>query len=227
VILNERLRNVPVTSLQDTARYKYYLYEPAWVRGQKSLEQYVSEYVNKVTLQKTPVGSYNLLLLPEQLRTMIGPKKEYQGVAMPQVVDAQRANASIQQWYGEYSLPAAPYIVKAGESLQEYHQKNGKLDDKSQIFLQNRYKNGYILVNFDMESIRDGKLNEPHLQYIHAPEMNKMIGNVKRKNQWEMEGFQSKVQDAYGNTFELKDGDVVLYHANKSSRDDFQSRVTH
>ncbi|HEY4391046.1 MAG TPA: DUF5704 domain-containing protein, partial [Paenibacillus sp.] len=227
VILNERLRNVPLTSLQDTATYKYYLYEPAWVRGQKSLEQYVSEYVNKVTLQKTPVGSYNLLLLPEQLRTMIGPKKEYQGVAMPQVVDAQRANASIQQWYGEYSLPAAPYIVKAGESLQEYHQKNGKLDDKSQIFLQNRYKNGYILVNFDIESIRDGKLNEPHLQYIHAPEMNKVIGSVKRKNQWEMEGFLSKVQDAYGNTFELKNGDVVLYHANKSSRDDFQSRVTH
>jgi len=227
VILNERLRNVPLTSLQDTASYKYYLYEPAWVRGQKSLEQYTNEYVNKVTLQKTPVGGYNLLLLPEQLRTMIGPKKEYQGVAMPQVVDAQRANASIQQWYGEYSLPAAPYIVKAGESLKEYHQKNGKLDDKSQIFLQNRYKNGYILVNFDIESIRDGKLNEPHLQYIHAPEMNKMIGNEKRKNQWEMEGFQSKVQDAYGNMFELKDGDMVLYHANKSSRDDFQSLVTH
>ena len=227
VILNERLRNVPVTSLQDTAKYKYYLYEPAWLRGQKSLEQYVSEYVDKVTLQKTPVGSYDLLLLPEQLRTMIGPKKEYQGVAMPQVVDAQRANASIQQWYGEYSLPAAPYIVKAGESLQEYHRKNGKLDNKSQIFLQNRYKNGYILVNFDIESIRDGKLDEPHLQYIHAPEMNKVIGGVKRQNQWEMEGFQSKVQDAYGNTFELENGDVVLYHANKSSRDDFQSRVTH
>ncbi|MDQ0087456.1 hypothetical protein J2T12_000850 [Paenibacillus anaericanus] len=44
---------------------------------------------------------------------------------------------------------------------------------------------------------------------------------------WEMEGFQESVLDSYNNQFQLTQGDVVFYLANKSSRDDFQSTVTH
>ncbi|MNC73141.1 hypothetical protein D3C75_1242920 [compost metagenome] len=49
----------------------------------------------------------------------------------------------------------------------------------------------------------------------------------KYKNQWLMEGFQNKIVDAYGNSFQLKDGDVAFYHGNKSSRNDFGSHITH
>lgn len=220
VILNERLRNVPVEALTDTALYKYDHYNGL---GQNlSRNQYVDLYLNKTTKQKTPVGSYSRMALPEQLRTFIGPKTKYLNHDLPSSVDAQRANASIQQWYGEYSLPANPYIVKAGQSIEEAHRVNGRLDDKSPVFLQNRYKNGYIVVNFNIESVRDGNVNTPHLQYIHAPMMNKW-----GENQWQMEGFQETIKDAYGHEFSLTHGDVVFYHANKSSRDDFSSQVPH
>ncbi|MDQ0087491.1 hypothetical protein J2T12_000885 [Paenibacillus anaericanus] len=220
VILNERLRNVQVEPLIDTARYKFDHYA---ILSSLTREQYVDQYINKITKQKIPVGSFSLLKLPEQLRTFMGPKTTYLKGNLPSSVDAQRANASIQRWYGEYSLPAAPFVVLKGDSLGKY----GPIDDKSKVFLQNKYKNGYIIVNFDIESIPNGNTDEPHLQYINAPAMNETRVDKMGMNQWEMEGFQSTIQDAYGNTFNLKNGDIVFYHGNKSSRDDFSSQVTH
>ncbi|WP_435303370.1 hypothetical protein [Paenibacillus amylolyticus] len=46
-------------------------------------------------------------------------------------------------------------------------------------------------------------------------------------NQWLLEGFQRQVQDSYGNSFSLRDGDVVFYHADCLSRDDFSVQVPH
>lgn len=98
-------------------------------------------------------------------------------------------------------------------NVAEYGRTHGGLDSKSPIFL----KNGYIIVNFNIESIQQGNLKNPHLQYIHAPLM----------NQWQLEGFNRSIQDAYGHRFALKDGDILFYHADKSSRDDFSSQVPH
>src|SRR5690606_24643167 len=113
-----------------------------------------------------------------------------------------------------YSLPADLYAVKAGTNVAEYGRTHRGLTDKSPIFL----KNGYIVVNFNMETVREGQATDPHLQYIHGPLV----------NQWhQMEGFARSVQDPFGVTYRLQDGDVVLYHAGLSSRDDFRSMVTH
>ncbi|MDR0268480.1 MAG: DUF5704 domain-containing protein [Paenibacillus sp.] len=213
VILNDRLRNVPTEELKDTASYKYDKYNILSQLGNPTKPQYEKLYFDKLTKQKTPVGGYSLLLFPEQLRTFIGPKTE-----IPPSVDVQRANVAIQKWYGEYSLPANPYVVTLSTNIAEYGRTHGGLDDKSPIFL----RDGYIVVNFNIESIQEGKLNDPHLQYIKAPMMNKW-----KENQWQMEGFQSTVRDSFGNQFELKQGDVVFYHADKSSRDDFSSQVPH
>ncbi len=147
-------------------------------------------------------------MLPEQVRTFIGPKSN-----LPGSVDVERANVAIQKWYGEYSLPAAPYVVQAGVNIAEYGRTHGGLDDQSPIFL----KNGYIIVNFEIESIQNGDVNHPHLQYIHAPLM----------NQWQMEGFSRNILDPYGNQFNLLDGDVVFYHADKYSKNDFNAQAPH
>jgi hypothetical protein len=146
--------------------------------------------------------------MPEQLRTFIGPKTN-----LPASVNVQRANAAVQKWYGEYSLPAEPYVVEAGLDIAEYGRTHGGLHDKSPIF----FRNGYIIVNFNIETIRNGDLQRPHLQYIHGPLM----------NQWRLEGFNRAVQDSFGNLFNLLDGDVVFYHGELSSRDDFSSQVPH
>jgi hypothetical protein len=209
VILNERLRNVPIEELTDTALYKYdhdYTFDQVAGIGRS---QFVQRFIQKQSMQKTPVGSLSLLRLPEGVRTLIGPKS-----GIPAGVDPARVNAAVQRWYGEYSLPAELYAVPAGTDVAEYGRTHGGLTDRSEIFL----KKGYIVVNFNIETVRNGELGKPYLQYIHAPLMNQWTG---------MEGFARSVVDPYGRRFTLKDGDVAFYHADLSSRNDFRPLVTH
>ncbi|USB31969.1 DUF5704 domain-containing protein [Paenibacillus sp. YPG26] len=208
VILNDRLRNVPVEELSDTALYKYDQYYSFGQVGEISRDDFLRSYLREISMKKTPVGGLKQLQLPEAVRTFIGPKK-----AIPSGVDVQRANASVQKWYGEYSLPADIYGVAAGTNLAEYGRTHQGLTDRSPVFL----KNGYFIVNFDLETIDQGNTKEPHLQYIHAPLM----------NQWKLEGFNNNILDPYGHYYALQDGDVVFYYTDKSSRDDFRSSVTH
>ncbi|WP_145142282.1 DUF5704 domain-containing protein [Paenibacillus sp. Y412MC10] len=208
VILNDRLRNVPEEELTDTARYKYDNYYTFGEMNGVSRDLFIADYIRRFTKEKTPVGGFSLMLLPEQIRTLIGPKTN-----LPGSVDNARANAAVQKWYGQYSLPGDPYVVKAGTNLAEYGRTNGALTKRDPIFL----KDGYIVLNFNIESIKNGNLNQPHLQYINAPLM----------NQWTMEGFSRSVQDSWGRTFTLKDGDIVFFNADKSYKDDFQAEVTH
>jgi len=204
VILNDRLRNVPQEELQDAASY---LYNHGSAPAGMSAAAYAKQYIEKLSKNKTWVGRLDWLLLPADVRTLIGPKS-----GLPASVDAERANAAIQRWYGEYSIPSDVYVVKKGTNIAEYGRTN-RLDESSDIFL----KKGYIIVNFNIETIRDGNTARPHLQYIHAPLM----------NQWRLEGYQQSYQDPYGNRFNLLDGDVVFYHGDQSSKKDFNSQVPH
>ncbi|WP_410768178.1 DUF5704 domain-containing protein [Fontibacillus sp. BL9] len=209
VILNERLRNVPTEELTDTALYKYdhdFTFDQVAGIGRA---QYVQNYISKITLQKTPIGRLSLLELNQRIRTLIGPKS-----GIPTGVDPARVNAAVQKWYGEYSLPADLYAVSVGTNVAEYGRTHNGLSNQSPIFL----KDGYIVVNFNIETVRNGDVAHPYLQYIHGPLM----------NQWnQLEGFVRRVSDPYGRTFVLMDGDVVFYEAAGSSRDDFRSMVTH
>ncbi|WP_082423289.1 DUF5704 domain-containing protein [Paenibacillus dakarensis] len=204
VILNERLRNVPQSELQDTASY---LYNHGGAPSGSSSQAFVKQYIGKITKNKTWVGRYDWMLLPSGVRTLIGPKS-----GIPAAVDKERVNAAVQRWYGEYSIPSDVYVVKKGTDLAAYSRVNG-LDEKSNVFL----KKGYIVVNFNIETIRAGNLRQPHLQYIHAPLM----------NQWRLEGYGDSYTNPYGHRFVLQDGDTVFYHADQSSKSDFTSQVPH
>ncbi|MCU6711498.1 DUF5704 domain-containing protein [Paenibacillus sp. J5C_2022] len=201
VTLDTRLRNVSQQELTNTARSQWSLNGSSG-----SQASYVQQYLKDAAQKQILTGGYDGLLLPSQLRTFVG------SMNVPSGVNAARANAAVQKWYGEYSLPAAPYAVPKGFNLAEYGRKN-RLDDKSPIFL----KDGYIIVNFKIETIRNREINNPYLQYIHAP----------LNNQWQMEGFKRSFVDPFGNTFAPMDGDVVLYHADLSSYDDFGTGGTH
>ncbi|KOY14275.1 hypothetical protein AMS66_22965 [Paenibacillus xylanivorans] len=207
VVLNSRLRNVPGTELGDTARYQYTYELTAEEQSQTTLADYMVQLVDQTSHQKTWVGRYDWMILSAPIRTLIGPKTN-----IPTGVNMDRANAAIQRWYGEYSLPADVYAVPKGTNLEPLARQN-QLDEKAAAFL----KNGYIVVNFNLETVRNGNTEAPHLQYIHAPLM----------NQWQMEGFSNIPVDSHGKTWPVKDGDVVFYHADQSSRIDFQSQVPH
>ncbi|MBP1903704.1 hypothetical protein J2Z32_000316 [Paenibacillus turicensis] len=209
VILNERLRNVPQVELEDTARYQYDVEKSFSEVNQISRAQYLAQYKDKTTKQKTMVGGYGGLFLSAPIRTYIGPKTE-----LPTGVDPYRANAAIQKWYGEYSIPAGVYAVEKGTNIAEYGRTHQGLDDASPIFL----KEGYIVVNFDLRSVQNGQRDTPHLQYIQG----------KLMNQWsQMEGFKKDVIDPYGRTLPIQDGDVIYYDGKYSSRSDFVPMVTH
>ena len=126
VILNDRLRNVPQDELQDTASY---LYNRGGAPAGMSAAAYMKQYLEKISKSKTWVGRLDWMLLPYEIRTLIGPKS-----GLPASVDTERANAAVQRWYGEYSLPADVYVVKKGTDLAAYGRTN-RLDEKSSIFL--------------------------------------------------------------------------------------------
>ncbi|MGJ0444186.1 DUF5704 domain-containing protein [Paenibacillus polysaccharolyticus] len=211
VVLNSRLRNVPGTELSDAARYQYtYEFSPD-ERNRLTLAEHMVKVANQTSHQKTWTGRYDWMILTAPIRTLIGPKTN-----IPTSVNVDRANAAIQRWYGEYSLPADVYAVPKGTNLEPLARQN-KLDEQSDIFL----KNGYIVVNFNIESLRNGNTQAPHLQYTHAPLM----------DQWQLEGFN--YPPAFNNSandssrWPLKDGDILFYYADQSSRNDFQSQVPH
>ncbi|WP_246608678.1 DUF5704 domain-containing protein [Paenibacillus agaridevorans] len=201
VTLDTRLRNVSQQELTNTAKSQ-------WSLNGSSGNQtsYVQQVLKDATQKRIYVGGYDGMLLPSQLRTFIG------SMQVPSGINTARANASVQRWFGEYSLPAAPYAVPAGMNLAEYGRTH-RLDDKAPIFL----REGYIVVNFNIETIRNKDISRPHLQYKNAP----------LTNQWQMEGYQRNFVDPYGASFSLLDGDVVFYHADLSSYDDFGTGGTH
>ncbi|MFM9279119.1 DUF5704 domain-containing protein [Paenibacillus jiagnxiensis] len=196
IVLNSPMRNVSSTELSNTAKY---------------VATYGFTDFMKQASKKGTIGSYSLLDLNPRIRTLIGPTSD-----IPKTVDPGRAVASIQKWYGEYSLPAAPYAVPAGFNIAEYGRTN-KLSDNSPIFL----KDGYIVVNFNIETYQDGS-DTPHLRYYRLPG-----DSTPLDNQWQLEGYSNVVQDKYDHEFAAPDGDVAYYHGNLSSYDDFRSSVTH
>lgn len=208
--LNSRLRNVPSQHLQQTASYAYD-HDPTTPTAGMSRAQYVERFIAK-SKKPTWIGKYSWLILTQQVRTLIGTQD------VPAGVDASRKLAAEQQWYGEFSLPAAVYIVKEGTNIAEYGRTHNGIDNKSPIFL----KDGYLIVNFNIETIRDKNLEHPHLRYYP------LAGDsYPFDNQWLMEGFERVIVDPYGHTFQLRDGDIVFYHGNLSSYDDFKPMVTH
>lgn len=206
VTLDARLRNVPQSTISNTAGTLYDLFASSsgW---SMSRSQYITDYL-AAAKKGTVTGGYDVNLLTAPLRTFIG------GYDVPSGVSSARKNAAVQQWYGEYSIPAQTYVVPKGTNLAEYGRKN-KLDEKAPIFL----KKGFIIVNFDLMTIRNGNLNSPHLQYINT--------GISAANQWRREGFNHQFTDPYGLTVNLIDGDVILYHADKSSNDDLGAGGTH
>uniref|UniRef100_UPI002AFF7FCC DUF5704 domain-containing protein n=1 Tax=Paenibacillus campi TaxID=3106031 RepID=UPI002AFF7FCC len=212
MILNQRLRNVPEAVLTNTAASIYAL-SSGW---HKTEAEYIAHFLKRAN-QPTYTGSYGVQILPSPLRTFIHTFAHPANAS----ASAARVKASVQQWYGEYSLPAQVYVVPKGTDLAAYARSHGGLDEKSPIFL----KQGFIVVNFNMETIVNGDIAHPHLQYMHAPGSNQW---------WDKEGYDHTdgkrdhmLTDPYGVQYEVADGDVLFYDTDHSVVDDYTSRGTH
>jgi len=172
-------------------------------------------YFEGVTLQKLKAQQkkvYNFMniMLPSSLRMYVGTITQ-----IPSGVTAKQVATSVQKWYGEYYLPAEVHIVPKGFDVTAYAVNNGGLNYKESFWL----KDGYIIVNFDITTVKDGALN---LSYIN--EKNSPNGYC---NMWNREGYQYQKTSYGGVTFNFKDGDYVIYYANKNVNEDWTSSGTH
>lgn len=120
---------------------------------------------------------------------------------------------SVQSWICEYYLPSTLYVCPKGYDVDEYAKEHGGIDYSEDFWL----TMGYIIVNFEIETIQNG---ERHLSYINAS--NAANGYC---NMWKLEGAATTKSDAYGNIFNFVNGDYALYYAsaNKSVKKDYQA----
>ncbi len=187
--LGDIYRNVPPEEITDTAG----------ILGISS---------NLLMNRNADIGWFDRIKLSLNQRTFIGPKD-----MLSQGVDVNTALTSMQKWYGEYHLPNDLFAVLPGFDVPEYGRTHNGLTGKESFWL----KDGYIIVNFRIETVKDGYFNNPVLSYWAAPCC----------NMFEREGFSYNKTDSNGASFELQDGDIVFYDTNKRSSDDYRTGGTH
>lgn len=213
VTLNDPLRNVPESQLFNTSDFyfrhpdKYGFREVVDQSFAPGFDRYFQRDFAKTAVE---TGPYGWQVLNWKLRSFVGPLAD--NVPSNAMKPQKDAIASEQMWYGEYSLPTDVYIVEEGNDIAGYGLQH-RLNKSHPLFL----RDGYLIVNFNIESIQDGNIDQPHLQYIHG----------ELSNQWKREGFKYNFIDPYGFTFPLIDGDVIFYHGDQSSTGDFKAGVTH
>jgi hypothetical protein len=160
--------------------------------------------------QRRNVFTLSNIMIPESLRTFVGYLPN-----LPASVTEKAVAQSVQNWYGEYYLPSDIHVTPRDFDITEYFKNNGGFTYKEPFWL----KDGYIIVNFAIESIQDGKR---HLSYINP--INSGSGYL---NMWKREGFQYQKTDYHGSAFNFEDGDYILYHSNSSAAKDYISSGTH
>lgn len=164
---------------------------------------------NALRSSRSNVYSFSQILLPWSQRTFIGEITK-----RPSAISDSKVRRSVQKWYGEYYIPSKVHAVKKGTDVIEYAHRYGI--DYHESFWK---KDGYIMVNFDIETIKD---KERHLSYINAANASDGYCNM-----WKLEGFQYSKKDCKDHTFTFKSGDYALFDLNRSVSDDYQTGGTH
>jgi len=187
--LGDLYRNVPDNEIKDTSR----------ILG-------IDEYTFRNS--SVEIGSFDHITLSEGQRTFIGTKQ-----SLPNGIEADDSIKSVQKWYGEYYLPNDLFAVDQNFDVIEYGRTHNGLNGRESFWL----KDGYIIINFRIETVKNGDFNNPVLSYWSAPRCNMFL----------REGFIYEKTDYHGITFTFKDGDIVFYDTDKRSSDDYRTGGTH
>ncbi|WP_152392604.1 DUF5704 domain-containing protein [Paenibacillus guangzhouensis] len=200
--LADPFRNISTAELERSAAYEYNFIWTSYERAATPWGKFYQQYITR-QLQISDQG-YNNEMLGYRSRTIIGPQPP-----TGSNVTQERAERSVQHWYGEYNLPVAPYVLPKGTSvLNLANRYGGALTGKEKEFL----KNGYIIVNFKINTLREKNGKTVQLLGYHAP-----IANM-----WEIEGQVTSSSDIYGNRFVYQWGDHILFESDYSVRNDYQ-----
>lgn len=157
-----------------------------------------------------PYGSTFLdLNLPVQTRTYTGKTAYYGNWLNPNEV-----LQSMQQWKGEYYIPADIHVVPKDYPVTIKTAGKG-INYQEDFWL----KDGYLILNFQIETYKEG---ERHLSYINSKNYPQGYCNM-----WRKEGFQPTRVDASGASFHMLDGDLAFYDLKRSAASDYINSGTH
>ncbi|MCR4902048.1 MAG: hypothetical protein K6A23_04255 [Butyrivibrio sp.] len=131
--------------------------------------------------------------------------------------DTQRFRTSMQTWYGQYHIPEDIYVVDLnkhpGFDMETYMTTaSGGLGitEDDEIF----EKGGYLIINFDIKTYKDGNL---HMKYLGASSDGDM---------WTKEGFNtSKLSGDTTSIPSYEEGDVVVIDLEKSVTDKYSAGI--
>ena len=160
--------------------------------------------------KKVDIGYADKINLTKYLRIFNEYEKE-----LPNTIDKVRVEKAKQKWCGEYKLPNNTYVIDNGIDLNEYAKDNNGIDFTEGIFK----KDGYILVNFQIETEKDINSLGKSLKY-----------NAPLSNMFEIEGFNKIKEcnvDGETKNFNFEYGDIIFFNPNEKRSDDYNSYGTH
>lgn len=226
-ILGKFKQFVKVGSATDKTNIKLYYTDDKWlaIPGTElsttaDLLGYTGTNKKFFTSAKTEMSAYTLIRLGKFFRTFVGNltrnttgeiKILPTGFSLSPLVPVADVTKSVQTWYAEFGLPAETYAIPKGTST---------VGVTSSKFKENLWlQDGYIIVNFEIKTYKDGK---PYLTYYGDG----LEGNMWAIEQGNTTGNSTK-SDYKGNTFNFKPGDYLMYYTNKSVNSDFGAGGTH
>jgi hypothetical protein len=193
--LDFKYRGIDISEFTNTAEAIYHL---RGGMGTYTLEKW-KEVFPGLSQNGVAISKYTKILLSEPVRSFIGPVS-----GIPGNVNKYKAYASVQNWYGEYHLPADLLVVPKGTDLS----KERDLTRNSPVFL----KAGYVIVNFrDITVINDDDFDNPSLGYTG-----------RTGDGWALEGY-----DLNQGGWQLVTGDIIAYYADRRASDDYIGTGTH
>ena len=192
MILNYLGRNIPIKELENTA----YVFDELATRSTMDYENYLISLKGE---SEKDIKYNEFIYLTERQKTYIGAMNN-----LPNVVNKLELLSSEQQWYGEFYLPNQSLFVPVGTDLSSY----SRLSAHAEPFFQD----GYIIVNFDIKLYKDLDNQE---DIINTNVYSKYRTN--NGNGWEEEGYNLNQ-----NNIDLNYGDVMVFHVDKKSSDDYQ-----
>lgn len=203
-----------------TNKKSFVLGNPYWQVTKKEIT--ANAYVDSVTEElvrsrESKMFSFGDIQLNTTFRTYIGDSSYIPSGVIPGSVGEKNVMQSVQNWYGEYYLPSDVHVLAKDFDLKKYAKGRGYIDFTEEIWL----NKGYIIVNYDIVTYQTGK-EQANLSYINKE--NALQGYC---NMWKLEGSQLSKTDTYGNTFEFKYGDYVMYDTERSAAIDYKSGGTH
>lgn len=187
--LGDEYRNVPLQEIKDTASI---------------LDLSEDTFLH----QQAKIGWFDWIVLSKPLRTFVGDTSN-----RPMGVNEQDVLQSVQHWYGEYYLPNDLFVAPKNFDVVAYSSANNGLDGKENFWL----RDGYIIVNFDIVTIKNSNFNDPVLSYH----------NSEHANMWALEGFNYNKEDYNKVEYTFRDGDIIFYYTDEKASDDYSSGGTH